>query len=75
LGDDLVVQSATDVRLLDAADGAQRWRAPRHEGPLAAISATAVVFWEAGGELAALARNNGALLWRLRFQLPRPGRP
>lgn len=75
LGDDLVLQSATDVRLLNAADGAQRWRAPRHEGPLAAISTTAVVFWEGGGELAALARNNGALLWRLRFQLPRPGRP
>jgi len=75
LGNDLVLQSATDVRLLNATDGVQRWRARGHEGPLAAISATAVVFWESGGELAALARNNGALLWRLRFQLPRPGLP
>lgn len=74
-GDDLVLQSGNDVRLLDASTGQQRWRARRHEGPLAAIAASAVIFWEAGGELAALARNNGALLWRLHFELPRPDLP
>lgn len=70
VGDDLVLQSERDVRLLDASTGQQRWRAAGREGPLAAIAATAVVFWEAGGELAALARDNGALLWRLHFELP-----
>lgn len=65
--DALLLQSASDIRLLDADSGAERWRVEQHEGPLATIAQSAVVFWEGGGELAALARNNGALLWRVRF--------
>ncbi|MGH9482621.1 MAG: PQQ-binding-like beta-propeller repeat protein, partial [Terriglobales bacterium] len=65
----LVLQSEAEVRLLDAATGAQSWRVERHEDALAAVAQTAVIFWEPGGHLIGLARNNGALLWRLRFEV------
>lgn len=64
----LVLQSDSEVLLLDPDSGEQRWRVDAHEGPLAAVAQSAIVFWESGGELAALARNNGALLWRVRFR-------
>lgn len=66
----LVLQSDSDIRLLDAQSGVERWRAATHEGPLAAIAQSAIVFWEEGGELAGLARSNGDLLWRVRFADP-----
>lgn len=68
LGEALLLQSDQDIRLLDASTGQQRWHVQRHEGALATISQTAVVFWESNGKLAARARNNGALLWRIQFQ-------
>ncbi|HUX66140.1 MAG TPA: PQQ-binding-like beta-propeller repeat protein [Terriglobales bacterium] len=68
MGNVLLLQSEHDIRLLDAANGRQRWQVERHEGTLAAISQTAVVFWESNGKLAGRARNNGALLWRIQFQ-------
>jgi hypothetical protein len=64
----LVLQAEREVRLLDAASGAERWRVEAHEGALAAIAQSSIVFWEDGGSLIALARRNGALLWRVRFQ-------
>lgn len=64
----LVLQSAHEVRLLDAASGAERWRVSGHQGALAAIAQSSIVFWEDGGSLIALARRNGALLWRVHFQ-------
>ncbi|HET9784523.1 MAG TPA: PQQ-binding-like beta-propeller repeat protein, partial [Terriglobales bacterium] len=64
----LVLQSEREVRLLDASSGAERWRVESHEGALAAIAPASIIFWEDGGSLIALARRNGALLWRVRFQ-------
>ncbi|MGH9474705.1 MAG: PQQ-binding-like beta-propeller repeat protein [Terriglobales bacterium] len=63
----LVLQTDTQVCLRNAASGTLLWQTERHEGTLAAVTRTAVVFWEESGEMAALARNNGNLLWRVRF--------
>ncbi|MGH9519346.1 MAG: PQQ-binding-like beta-propeller repeat protein, partial [Terriglobales bacterium] len=63
----LVLQSRSQIRLLNASTGAQNWEVNEHEGPLAAVAQTAVIFWEEGNELVGRARNNGALLWRVRF--------
>ncbi|HXR96622.1 MAG TPA: PQQ-binding-like beta-propeller repeat protein [Terriglobales bacterium] len=68
-GDDLVLVSNSDVRLLDAATGNERWRVYDHEGPLAAIAATTVDFWEDAGTLIGLDLSDGTLLWRIRFKL------
>jgi hypothetical protein len=64
---DVVLQSRTAIRLVDGASGRVLWSAPNHEGPLAATPRSSLVFWESGGRLAALARDNGRLLWRVRF--------
>lgn len=66
----VVLQSNSEIRLLDAPTGTESWRVERHAGALAAVAQTAVVFWESDGYLIGLARNNGALLWRLRFESP-----
>lgn len=63
----LILQSRDQIRLLNASTGEQSWAVNEHEGPLAAVAETAVVFWEEGNELVGRARNNGALLWRVRF--------
>lgn len=66
---DLVLVSNSDVRLLDAATGDERWRVYEHEGPLAAIATSTVDFWEDAGTLIGLGRGDGTLLWRVRFKL------
>lgn len=63
----LILQARNQIRLLNATTGEQAWAVNEHEGPLAAVAQTAVVFWEEGNELVGRARNNGALLWRVRF--------
>ncbi len=71
----VVLQSDQQIRVLDARTGRELWRQPQHEGALAALAPTALVFWEDGGKLVALARSNGALLWRVKFQtvgFPKP---
>ncbi|MGH9393973.1 MAG: PQQ-binding-like beta-propeller repeat protein [Terriglobales bacterium] len=64
----LVLQSDRDLRLLQAANGEQRWQVALHAGSVAAIARTAVLFWDDGGGMVALARSNGALLWRVHFE-------
>lgn len=64
----LLLQSDSAVSLWSAVSGTEQWQVRRHEGPLAAVTHSAVVFWEGSGHLAALARNNGNLLWRVRFE-------
>lgn len=68
----LILQAHNQIRLLNAATGAQAWQVDEHEGPLAAVAQTAVIFWEEGNELVGRARNNGALLWRVRFAQAMP---
>ena len=65
---DVVLQSSSAITLYDGATGRQLWSVPNHSGPLAAMARSAVVFWEGGGQLVALARNNGQLIWRVRFK-------
>lgn len=69
----VVLQANDSIRLLEAANGALRWEVKAHEGPLAAIAQSSVVFWEASNVLVGRARNNGAVLWRVRFEEPRLG--
>lgn len=71
----VMLQSDQQIRLLDARTGRDLWRRSQPEGVLAAMTNAALVFWEDGGKLAALARSNGALLWRVQFQtvgFPKP---
>ncbi|MGH9468655.1 MAG: hypothetical protein ACRD1Y_15000 [Terriglobales bacterium] len=64
----VVVKTATTISLYDAARGSRRWEVRRDEGTLASIAGSAIVFWHGSGVMEALARNNGALLWRIRFR-------
>jgi len=63
----LVLESDRDIRLVRAATGDERWHVQRRAGTVAAVNQSAVLFWEDGGGLIGLARNNGALLWRVHF--------
>lgn len=56
------------IVLLDAADGRIRWWRDYSGDQPAAMTAPAVLVWE-DGMLAALARDNGDVLWRVRFRL------
>lgn len=56
------------IVLLDAADGRIRWWRDYIGDQPAALTAPAVLVWE-DGMLAALARDNGDVLWRVRFRL------
>lgn len=67
-GDAVLVQTNSSVLLYNAVSGVERWHADQPVETLAAIARTAVVFWDGSSELLALARNNGSLLWRVRFQ-------
>jgi hypothetical protein len=64
----VVLQSHAAIRLVDGATGHVLWSVPNHEGPLAAMARSSIVFWESGNRLTALARDNGSVLWRIRFQ-------
>lgn len=67
----LVLESNRDIRLVGAATGDERWHVERRAGTVAAVNESAVLFWEDGGGLIGLARNNGALLWRVHFAAKR----
>ncbi|MGH9483984.1 MAG: PQQ-binding-like beta-propeller repeat protein [Terriglobales bacterium] len=64
----VLLQSDAGLQLYDASSGVERWHVRRHAGTLAAIARTAIVFWSGGGQMVGLARNDGALLWRVRFR-------
>lgn len=66
--DAVLVQTSSSVLLFNAASGIERWHADQPVDTLAAIARTAVVFWDGSGGMIGLARNNGSLLWRIRFQ-------
>ena len=77
---DLVVVRSVDARIfgLDAADGKRRWTYQRSTPALALRSNVGVVLGDRalyagfpGGKLAAVALNNGALLWEATVAIPR----